>query len=269
MKYHFILGAADPEMNRIDALVREYGASVVYAAASGRRVHAGNAYVADPVELPAGATPVWVECRACGAEGGVVIDHHRPGDPGFGRPAAESWDASSLGQLYRLLNFGEPSDEDRALAAMDHAFAGAVRGECPGVGPEAVLAVKHREIAAGTRATVEAVEASVKRFREMIAVAPTEVIGAQPLRDLCGEYLGEGYSLSLLAAQTAAVIEGVGVILRHRDVATGPEKWSLSGHVDASTVNAFMREWAPAHNLTKIYGVPDRGYAGGYAAIER
>jgi len=267
MENLFILGAIDPEMNRIEAILREQGASIVHVAVGGRRVHPGNAYVADPVEVPTGATPVWVECRSAGwtpAGGGVVIDHHREGDLGFSMPASEYWRASSIGQLYALMGLGEPSPDDLALAAMDHAFAGAVRGECPGVTPEAVLAVKYREIATGTRSTEAEVMGSVAHFGGLIEAAPAVTIGTQSLRDLRGEYLGEGYSLALLTAQVATTVAGEGVILRHRDFAAGAEKWSLSGEILPKTVIQFQQVWAPAQGLEKIYGVPARGYAGGY-----
>lgn len=76
-----------------------------------------------------------------------------------------------------------------------------------------------------------------------------------------------GYSLKLLSAQVAATVEGVAVLLQHKDVEGGPVKWSLSGEVLPETVEAFMEGWGPAQGLEKIYGVPSRGYAGGYVKV--
>jgi hypothetical protein len=109
-----ILGAPDPEMEAIEALAREAGATVLHAARDGRRVHAGVAYEATDVvggveALRAG--PPRVVLVECGATPGsaldqvldtrevIICDHHRPGDPGYGRPPAEFLPASSIGQV--------------------------------------------------------------------------------------------------------------------------------------------------------------------------
>lgn len=120
----WILGAADPEMERIEALLRECGECIVYASRdeSGRRVRAAEAYepYLSMIEPPGGTTwrgssePV-VYCVECAAPAGFtavddvrVIDHHRPGDPGYGRPPSEFMTASSIGQVVLELNrFGQ------------------------------------------------------------------------------------------------------------------------------------------------------------------
>ena len=101
----WILGAPDPEMRVIEDLLREAGEQVAFAVdARGQRVHPGNAYAA------AGCTATvvapdediyLVECAVPGAHepGYTVVDHHRPGDPGYGRPPAEFLAASSVGQV--------------------------------------------------------------------------------------------------------------------------------------------------------------------------
>lgn len=93
----WLLGAPDPEMGAIERLLTAAGERIAYATADGRRVHPGSAYRCDPV---AGATH-YVECGPIDGypDGAVVIDHHRPGDPGFGRPPAEYLSASSVGQV--------------------------------------------------------------------------------------------------------------------------------------------------------------------------
>jgi len=114
-----VLGAADPEMNAIEKLVRAAGLRVEYAMADGRRVHPGNAYRAANA---ARAREVWlVECdvpREPPADSELydsdeaalfaertfrVLDHHRPGDPGFGAGPDEFLHASSLGQVIAVM----------------------------------------------------------------------------------------------------------------------------------------------------------------------
>lgn len=106
----WILGAADPEMEAIHDLLTAAGESVVYAVGDdGQRVHPGNAYKGEGVNSD--VSPEWgrvylVECDgihlrdACGPGREFrVIDHHREGDAGYGRPPEEFLAASSIGQV--------------------------------------------------------------------------------------------------------------------------------------------------------------------------
>ena len=96
----WILGAPDPEMGAIERLLRQCGEQIIYATdESGRRVHPGNAYRCPVPEVPEGATVYAVECVDVLPEGWVRIDHHRPGDPGYGLPPEEFMSASSIGQV--------------------------------------------------------------------------------------------------------------------------------------------------------------------------
>lgn len=126
----WVLGAPDPEMAAIEGLLRECRETVVYAAdARGERVTAGASYrgeslIADSGNHPCtdGTTDVYlVECELltpdarfepgediCHPElaGRTVrrIDHHRPGDPGYGRQPSEFLEASSIGQVVAELS---------------------------------------------------------------------------------------------------------------------------------------------------------------------
>jgi len=64
----FVLGAADPEMEEIERVVRECGHEVRYATQRERRVRADNANYADGVNevLPYPREVIFVECRVMG-----------------------------------------------------------------------------------------------------------------------------------------------------------------------------------------------------------
>jgi len=271
MSQVFLLGANDPEMRRIEEILRENGHEVQYAQKDGKKCHPGNAYQCDEVGFSLGNL-VLVECCPPSLDPKVVdgdivrIDHHRPGDPGYGLPASEFWQASSLGQIYQFLGLDNPSQDDLILAAMDHAPAAAIRGECPGISAQWVLERKISEIAQGTKCEAQEVREKVSLYSSMIESAPEIEIGGQALKDLRSEYLGEGYSVELLSAQVAALAGGYAVLLRHRDAADKPEKWSISGHATPECIQEFKDVWAPAQGLVGVYGVPSRGYAGGYLA---
>lgn len=100
----WVLGAQDPEMELIDRLLRQCGETIVYATdSSGQRVHPGNAYRCPTPSVPKDSIVFAVECIDSLPEGWVRIDHHRPGDPGYGRPPNEFLPASSIGQVIKEL----------------------------------------------------------------------------------------------------------------------------------------------------------------------
>ena len=131
----WILGASDPEMELIEELLREAGEQVRYAAIGDRRIIHDQAYRMDPISepLPWGGQVILVECDHSSPwpldakdeampyrliqRNGVHdedatdedylriyrVDHHRPGDPGYGRPPSEFMPASSVGQVIELL----------------------------------------------------------------------------------------------------------------------------------------------------------------------
>lgn len=118
----WVLGASDPEMAAIEKLLKDAGERVVYAMCKGKRVRPGNAYASDDVsEETVGwghATHV-IECHCPKTYPRVIaervgrsevvrpdvvrIDHHRSGDPGYGKPPEKFLEASSIGQTIALL----------------------------------------------------------------------------------------------------------------------------------------------------------------------
>src|SRR5690606_41990813 len=69
----------------------------------GGRVTPATAYGGPLPEVPAGSTVYAVECIDVLPDGWVRIDHHRPGDPGYGRPPHEFLSVSSVGQVVVVL----------------------------------------------------------------------------------------------------------------------------------------------------------------------
>lgn len=99
-----VLGASDPEMEIIEKLLRDCGVTVVYATTpDGQRVTPAEAYRCPVPDVPEGSAVYAVECIDVLPEGWERIDHHRPGDPGYGRPPSEFFAASSIGQVCAAL----------------------------------------------------------------------------------------------------------------------------------------------------------------------
>lgn len=265
--YFCLLGATDPEMRRIEALLEQLGIPFAIATYGGVRVHPGNAYQADPMDVLPDLQIIYVECEPRILPEGrtfIRIDHHRPGDPGYDLMPDMFWHAASLGQLWKLFSADvTPLPDDLILAALDHCPGAALRGECSSVAPDAVLERKLIEIASATNTSLEEVRTRIAQRSVGLLEAPILYFHDQPVIDLRAEYLGEGYNLDLLVTKTAALAGGHAVLLRHRDHLGGLEKWSLSGHASPRLIEDFLA-WAISQGLVDIYGVPSRGYAGGY-----
>jgi hypothetical protein len=295
-----ILGAQDLEMELIRRLVRRAGGRVLFAADSfGRRVRPETAYSAvravspdglDPLTLVRDGLVLIVECGAAehctdaawlalgDAPAVVRCDHHRPGDPGYGRPPQEYLPASSIGQVIAALA-AVPGAVSRALdlpdggdhlplcrvpepvryaAAADHCLAAAYRGECPGVDPDGLMRWRAESRAAFQRRSVAAMLANVEAARRALRAAPEiELAPGIVVRDLRGQQVAE--------LPEASAREGL-CFVADMPLPDGRVKVVCqSGTPDQ--IAAFMRCWAPAQGLSGIYGDPARGFAGGYLHV--
>lgn len=212
----------------------------------------------------------------------VVCDHHRPGDPGFGRPPEEFLAASSLGQVLALLG-QEPTREQRLMAAADHCLEPAYRGRCPGVDPDEMMRWRVQTRAAFQKRTPEEVlvdvEAARKRLRDA-KVAPFRVVVdllsesdrihyEQLAEANCDEFHGGYAVVADLRGQDvpelpeAAAREGIPFLATVKDK-DGREKVVLQA-AGPELIRRFLSgEVIPG--LKDIYGDPARGFAGGYTS---
>lgn len=279
----FILGAPDPEMNAIECVLRELNAHVVYAGTKAEtgvvRCHPGNAYATNVAindmgeETPLSFTkiPVWVECfppkSIYPGSPHCRLDHHNPGDWGYGQPSAQFWEASSIGQLWYYLQgwgFG-PAFLDSLkgfkdkyyIAAGDHCPSHAFKGRCPGIDPRKLFEMRAEQSAAFNKMEpgewIAAVLAAVERLEQ----APTFRFGGEDV----------------------AIVEEEIPLLNHASLVAGrPVQYRMPGNArdprtkigllggDFMCVKEWM-EYAGSVNglqLVGIYGDPARGYAGGY-----
>lgn len=261
----FVLGADDPEMVAIEGLLRRCGVPAVRACVGRKRVYPANAYQAalpPPAAdvLARGGRVFLVECVQVAPPGAIRIDHHRPGDPGYGRPPAEFWQASSLGQTVAALAAGlvptvEVTPEMRLVAAADHCLGAAYRGACPGIDPEDLLRWHVASRARFEQRTVAAVLDDVTATRAELRRAPrVELAPALFAADMRGRPDDE----LLIAAPREGTCCVSAVTARDGRTKIG----CLVG--SPRQVEAFMQRWALAHHLVDVYGDPARGFAGAY-----
>ena len=301
----WILGAPDPEMEQIERLLADAGEQVAYALdESGQRVHPGSAYRAVELSAPvaAGSTVYAVECGGPAVPAdAVVIDHHRPGDPGYGRPPADFLSASSIGQAIAALarlGRGLPgncesncglSDTDVGMFGVvyDGRRRWAVGQAChhhsvyyqPLPEEYVFAAAADHCLAAAYRGECPGVDPdALMRWRAETRAAFQRRSVDGILADVerarerlraalrveigdCGVADLRGESIPELPE--AAAREGVAYLatVTERD---GRTKVVLGGRTDARTVRAFIEHWGPQEGLVGIYGDPARGFAGAY-----
>jgi hypothetical protein len=264
----WILGAPDPEMAAIESLLLSVGERVAHAgfldpARPGcfRRCHAGdaNAAKAHQYRVDCGdagdSHETWclVECTVPTPDECPVvrIDHHRPGDPGFGLSPSDFWMASSLGQVCALLG-RFPAPELILIAAADHCLGAAYRGECPGVDPEVLKKFRAEERAKFQGRHVEEVMADIEATTHALRAAPSIEL---QIRDMRRE-------IPWPELVEAGTIAGVSYIAGPLACPDGRKKIVCSGSADQ--IRAFMSDFEPSLGLVGIYGDPARGFAGGY-----
>lgn len=260
----FVLGAADPEMQAIEALLAAHDVPRLRATVAGKRVYPANAYKA---ELPPAAEVVrarggrvyLVECVGVAAPGVTRIDHHMPGDPGYGRPPAEYWQASSLGQtVAALIDVGldvAVTPAMRLTAAADHCLGAAYRGECPGIDPEALMSWHVAARAVYEKRTEAALLQDIATARQTLRDAEqVELAPGIFAADVRARFVPE---LLLAAARDSQCCLSS---VKARDGRT--KIGCLVG--SPAQVSAFMQQWAPAHQLVDVYGDAMRGFAGAY-----
>jgi hypothetical protein len=297
----WVLGAPDPEMETIETLLRDAGEEVVYAiGADGNRVRPETAYQAVPVQTPHWSYVYYVECGVPGCYG-LTIDHHRPVDPGYGRPPAEYLSASSLGQVlaelasrraigedwlelrgWRTVSRPEPPSDIGRWSEGALAF-GRDRQPAWWVPPADIrhVAAADHCLAAAYRGECPGVEPdalmrwrveSRARFqrRDTAALladverARTAIRSAPPLELAPGvPSVRDMRGRKVPELPEASARENTCVVADGLPLPDGRTKVVCQSGSPAQ-IRAFMDTWGPQHGLIDIYGDPARGFAGGY-----
>jgi hypothetical protein len=246
----FILGSADPEMEEIERVVREQGHEVRYATAGFNRVRAETAYDAAHLSasIPPGSKLIFVECAVFGLPRTTVVDHHRPGDPGYNRPPHEYLSGSSLGQVLQLLEL-EPTELQRIIAAADHCPTQAYKGLCPGV--EVAALAEWRTSSRALRRGI-----SNQEMESAIKLAESTLLDAERI-SFCNE------SIAWVGDRKGEICEAsarYGIPFMYSEpTRDGRVKMGIMG-ASPLVIDSWMRQC----NLNQVYGDPARGYAGGY-----
>lgn len=262
LKFIWILGAPDHEMEAIETLLKEHGQEIGHATIGEKRVRPHEAYKADSTTL--GYVPEWfklklVECMLPNMPAGVTrIDHHNPGDAGYGKSPKEYFFASSIGQtICHLAGLGIDVPVTKGLqliAAADHCLAHAYAGDCPGIDPLELYEFRVKEQSRFLRRPIEQIRANIENARELLKEKAIKTPRGL-LADFGDTQLPKGIS-------EASAIENIAFMATGLPFQDGRRKESIMS-APKEMVEWWMME-AKARGLEDIYGDPARGFAGGY-----
>lgn len=303
-----ILGAPDKEMAQIQQLLTMCGVQYAYAAAGGKRCHGGNAYKSDSLlpgtcsvpEVTENDDIILVECELPGWFSGdpqpavVVIDHHKPGHYGYGKPPEEFFEASSLGQLYKLLRrmlpitrqtVGTPStpawlweSDDRIHVlvgtdphpnielGLDNWFSVPIEAMVVAAADHCLGAAYHGQCPGVDPEELRKFRIKqIAEFRGMTEEDVSERIELAILDILASPRLGplsdmRGKDTDSLPE--AAAIIGRGYVTEVTEP-TGRRKIVIGGRVSPEVITKFL-EGTLINGLIDHYGDPTRGFAGAY-----
>lgn len=274
-KFLILLGAPDIEESQARKVANHYGLATATATCGGQKVHGGNAYYADGYIIDSGEVSGESDCIIfeCSPNAAPLLrvvarcDHHNPGDAGFGKPADEFFEASSLGQLLNFLGI-EATQEDRVIAAADHCLSAAYAGLCPSVTAEEILALRLPELMKR--------EGVLSKKSAMVGISVTLELLKNPKKTvtLGGTKVADIRQMGLVPFVTEAGVMSSTCYLAKGDKRF-PDKVNLSGTKEV--VADFLGEavivdgrptypngWAAKNGLFGAYGDPQRGFAGAY-----
>ena len=261
----WILGAQDPEMVAINQILMEEDEQIVYATLDGQRVHAGNAYYANGTSSPIASDSccLLVECVVFKLKCSKLhrVGHHVPEEPGWNQKPEHYFDASSIGQVIRLLRsfdkFVEVTTEHMMVAASDHCLSAAYRGECPGVDPDKLMDWRITSRASYQRRSATALMNDVNRARDTLKKQKRVWIRGSDNHRYEVAYFG---NTTIPELPEAAAREGIPFIAMVTD-AGGRRKYVLSCAPPALVERWIQQMWSWCH---EVYGDPMRGFAGAY-----
>lgn len=251
-----VLGAFDPEMQEIQRVLSEMGVPWAPAHVRAHRVKAHQAYDADRLHanVPAGHAVLSVECAVRGLPADIEVDHHRPGDAGYGKGPSDYLAGSSLGQVLRLLNV-EPTKRHRYTAAADHCLSAAYAGACPDIDPQELRAFRKQCKAEMRGIDPDEWDRQVEHAKRVILAADHVRIGGDKVA-----WFDETAGVRMVPelSEASAQLGLPFVTVR----SARPDTRAKAGIYSARP--ALVARWMNICGLKDIYGDPARGFAGGY-----
>lgn len=292
----FVLGAHDPEMKKIEELLTLLGYTFSYALQGEERSNVSNAYRSSHFDFFESSI-VYIECNAVHKSNiEILIDHHNQGDYGYDLDSNNFVDASSIGQFFKyillndfdysttLLNLeiketkkeikeGMYYDTDAwyldtvkgtvkipseivLLSGIDHCLIDAYKGKCKGIDTNNLFNIRISQIASDLSIPKETLFDIAKEYDNKL-----KYFGK--ILDLTHIDLGNDiYSPKYLVIRELSISKNIPIALKV--TFNGLEKIMFLS-LEKNEVEEIMnkKEYKDI-KLENMFGVPNRGYAGGF-----
>jgi hypothetical protein len=292
----FILGADDPEMQKIEKILTVLGYSFELGRVNGKRCTRTNAYELDYVETDKDI--VFIECEFKETSHfSKKCDHHNVGDYGYELNHEHFLEASSIGQFLKLIlindfkNVVESLKLEKAngsseldmfffdenewkitvkgetvrihedivvIAATDHCSGDMYKGLCKGVNMESILRDRVKAIAKNFSTEESLVKFKFQEYESVFTNLKTGEI-----LDLTHLDLGVGYSLDYLVVREISLIRNIPTAVKSKDHNSTNSKLMMLSLSPKQVEDFLNKKSFNNQKIKKVFGVPTRGYAGG------
>jgi len=296
----FVLGANDPEMDTIIDILEVVNYKFILATVNENICNPTNAYLADnDLSKFKYKNIVFIECNHIKdiktKYNLYYIDHHKKGDYGYNLDYKNFLSASSIGQLFKFfikrdkeaadllslsLMYKNNNKEDYyfengqwllnhnefaiiipnhivSIAAIDHCLADAYKGLCKGVNTEDIHREQINAISKKYNISKKELNILYNEFSNIISNNTKNIL------DLTHLDLGIGYSLEYILLREIALFKNKSIALKIKNNFSEEEKLMLLCISKLEVENFLDKPYFNGYNLTNVFGVPTRGYAGG------
>jgi len=291
----FVLGAHDPEMKKIEDLLSLLGYSFSYALEGDIRTNVSTAYESEYFNFFQNNI-IYIECSSLYlSENSLSIDHHRLGDYGYDLDHNYFVEASSLGQFFRYIlenDFYYVStvlkleitpkkeilnphmyfdkfwfldtvsgtvkipEEIVLVSGIDHCLIDAYKGKCNGIDTENLLETRINQISKDLSISTTILFSLVEEYSNKLKYFGKII-------DFTHEKIGEGiYSPEYLILRELAISKNVPIAVKI--VFNNLEKIMFLSLEKDEVEDLLKTRTYKNISLEKMFGVPNRGYAGGF-----
>jgi len=291
----FVLGAHDPEMKKIEELLYILGYSFSYALEGDTRTNVTNAYESEYFNFFQNNI-IYIECSSLYlSESSLSIDHHRLGDYGYDLDHNHFVEASSLGQFFKYVlendfhyastvlgleithrkdslnphmyfdNFWfldtvngtiKIPEEIVLISGIDHCLIDAYKGKCKGIDTDNLLEIRINQISKDLSVSTTSLLSLVEEYSNKLKYFGKII-------DFTDDKIGEGiYSPEYLILRELAISKNVPIAVKI--VFNNLEKIMFLSLEKNEVENLLETKTYKNINLEKMFGVPNRGYAGGF-----
>jgi len=295
-EFSFLLGAEDPEMNVIEGVLSALNLKFEYAVKNSIRVNPTNAYEAEnDIDV---IKTIFIECdvKYNNNKKGVLLDHHHKNDYGYHKDAKDFLDASSIGQLFKiLLNHKKEKmlkifmlktyklnkqdgyyydkkwiyvlkkiavvipDRLVKIAAIDHCLHEAYLNMCPGVDSESLLDVRLTSLAVENNITYDEALEKFEYYKRILEKNEKNL----DILDLTNINLGVGYSNDYLIIREVSLFLNIPIAVKTLNDNNCTGKLMMFSLGKDQVKDFLNKKEFKKYKVKNVFGVPNRGYAGG------